>query len=167
MDIRKIIPVALATLFATSPISDFAATQSANFQAQATLNATCILFTTNVNFGTVSPSLTGFNTANGIITVLCTRGTNYTMQINSGSSNSFATRSMTGQTSGNTDKLNYNLYTDTSYTRVLGDGTTSTYDIQGSGTGNNQYYTMYGGILLNQFLRPDSYTDNLVITMTY
>lgn len=146
--------------------SAFAGTATSNFQVTATVAATCTVSSTSVSFGTINPAATGTATATGGISATCTKSTPYTLAVNAGSG-TFASRTMSGATSGNTDKLAYNLYKDSGYTTVLGDGTNSTSTIASTGTGAAQSFTTYGSLALNQYITPDNYSDNLTVTLSY
>ena len=73
---------------------------------------------------------------------------------------------MAGLTNGNTDKLAYNLYQDSGYATLWGDGTTGS-KVSLTGTGSTQTSTVYGTLSLNQYIKPDNYADNLTVTLTY
>ena len=64
------------------------------------------------------------------------------------------------------NKLNYNLYTDNTYSKVWGQTAgTDTVDLTGDGTA--QTSTVYGKLDLNQYVKADSYSDNLTVTINY
>lgn len=144
--------------------SSMAGTANGNFQATATLNSSCVVTATNVAFGTITPAATGDATATGTVTSRCSKYVAYSLSINGGTG-SITARTMAG-TSGNTDKLNYNLYTDVGTTQVWGDGTTGA-KVSLTGTGSTQNSTVYGKLSLNQYIKPDTYTDNLTVTLSY
>lgn len=70
---------------------------------------------------------------------------------------------MTGSISGNTDTLNYNIYTDINYGNVW--STTAVFGMPGNGT--NQVFVAFARAPLNQYVTPDNYSDNLTATLTY
>lgn len=70
-------------------------------------------------------------------------------------------------TTGNTDKLKYNLFTEVAATSIWGDGTTGTSTGTATGNGAAQVKTIYGQLPLNQYLKADSYSDSLVVTLSY
>lgn len=156
--------IAMAALAALSGTAMAAGSATANFQVTATVNSSCTVSATNVNFAAVTPAATGDATAPGTITSTCTKNTPYKLAINAGSG-TIAQRTM-GGTGGNTDKLNYNLYTDNTYTKVWGQTPgTDTVDLTGDGTA--QTSTIYGKLPLNQYVKADSYSDNLTVTINY
>lgn len=160
----------LATLLAAVGVmgaqSAMAGTASATFQVTATVNAACVVSATNVAFGTVTPAATGTLPATGTITSTCTKTTPYTLAISAGNSGSVAARTMAGATSGNTDALAYNLYTTSTYTTPWGE-TVGTNTVALTGTGAAQTSTIFGQLPLNQYLKPDTYSDNLTVTLAY
>lgn len=143
-----------------------AGSATANFQATATLNNACTVSSSNVDFGVIDAT---HNQGQGNITAHCTKGTTYNINVSAGTSGSYAARSMKAATSGNTDVVLYNLYTDTSYAaaKVWKDSGWGMGSLS-QGNGNDQTYTLYGQVANNQYLvRPDSYSDNLTVTISY
>lgn len=159
----KLTMVALALAAISSQA--FAGSTSANFQATATLNSSCVVTATNVSFGTITPAATGTATATGTITSRCSNNVPYSLSINAGTG-TIAARTMGGAATGNTDKLAYNLYTEAAATNIWGDGTTGV-KVSMTGSGIDQTNTVYGQLALNQYLKPDTYTDNLTVTLAY
>ncbi|WP_423778032.1 spore coat protein U domain-containing protein [Delftia acidovorans] len=140
---------------------------TATFQVTASVSATCVISATNVAFGAITPAATGTATTTGTITSTCTKTTPYTLALNAGGG-TIAARTMAGGTAGNTDKLAYNIYTDAGATLIFGDGTAGNGSTVGlTGTGAAQTTTIYGQSSLNQYVKPDAYSDNLTVTMTY
>ncbi len=133
------------------------------------LGLTCSVSAPNINFGT-------YNTVNSIslpasdITVTCSAKTGTvapTVQLSSGSG-SYLARVMNGP-AGNS--LNYNLYTNSSYTTVFGDGTSGT----GYYSGHRQSMFLssvtysvpvYAQLLGGQNVAPGSYMTSQPITVT-
>ena len=150
----------VAGLAALSASSAMAGTATTTFQVTATVAASCVVSATNVAFGSITPAATGNASATGTITSTCTKSTPYTLNINAGGSGSIAARTMGGAVSGNTDKLAYNLYTDAAYANLFGDGSGTSKNVSLTGTGAAQTTTVYGNLALNQYLTPDTYTDN-------
>lgn len=143
----------------------FAASTSANFQTTATLNGACVISATNVAFGAVTPSATGNATANGIVTYTCSRGIVGDVSISAGSSGDGFNRKMSGS-NGNTDKLAYALTTNNGVDTSSG-GETGTYFGSFLGSGAAKTITVTGTMALNQYLKPDAYTDSLTVTLSY
>lgn len=163
---KGILATLVAAIGVMSAQSAMAATASATFQVTATVNSACIVSTENVAFGTVTPAATGMLPATGKITSTCTKTTPYTLAISAGTSGEIANRTMAGATSGNADKLAYNLYTSNTYATVWGE-TVGSNTVGLTGTGTAQTSTIFGRLSLNQYLKPDTYTDNLTVTLAY
>ena len=51
-----------------------ASSTSANFESIATLNGSCVVFTDNINFGSITYSATGSATLQGNISAICSKG---------------------------------------------------------------------------------------------
>ncbi|MBU2739425.1 spore coat protein U domain-containing protein [Acidithiobacillus concretivorus] len=133
---------------------------------------TCSVSAPGINFGT-------YNTVNTInlpasdLTVSCTGlfGTVApTVQLSSGSG-TYANRIMNGPT-GNS--LSYNLYTNSSYTTVFGDGTQGTGDYVGASqpiffSQVNYNVPIYAQLPGGQNVAPGSYatTQPITVTVTY
>lgn len=146
----------------------FAASQTANFQVAATVTASCVVTASNIAFGSITPAATGEATATGTITSTCSKSVPFTLKISAGSSNDAAARKMAGTDGTNTDKLAYALYTDAGKTSIWGDGVAAgTSTVPLVGTGEAQTSTVYGALSLNQYLKPDTYVDNLTVTLEY
>lgn len=142
----------------------YAGSATGNFQATASLSSTCTISTwTDVLFGTLTPGSTSYY-SNEAFNTTCTKGTAYTVTTgygNAGTSN----RYMLGTTKG--DKLYYNLYTDTSYANIYGDGNNGTTKLSGIGTGNAQTTIIQVKMAPNQYVTPDNYSDNITLTVNY
>jgi len=152
--------VALAVVALGVPA--FAATTTANFTASATVNASCVISASNIAFAAITPAASGTSSATGDLTVTCSNGSNYTMALDKGTGVDVENRSM-GGTGNNGDKLKYNIYTTNAYNTVFGGSAT----LGGTGNGLAQTYTMYGQLALNQYIKSDTYTDSLTVTLTY
>ena len=161
-------PLAVFVL-AMIPLADSAtSTATTSFQVTATVTASCSVAATDVAFGSYNPFSGTDGTATGTITATCTNGTPYSIDLSAGSSGSFATRTMSDGSSGT---LNYNLYSTSGGSSILGDGTSSTVLITGAGatgTGSGQAYSVYGTLPTGQNTAPvGSYTDSITVTLNY
>lgn len=165
---KSLVVSLLAGIVGLASSSAMAGSVTANFQATASIAATCVVSATNVAFGSFTPAASGNAAATGTITSTCTKSTPYTLAINAGSSASIPARTMGGAATGNTDKLAYNLYTDSGHTTLFGDGTTGNGTKASlTGTGAAQTTTVYGNLALNQYITPDNYADTLTVTLAY
>ncbi len=132
-----------------------------------TVAKNCVINAPDLNLG----SFDGTNdlTASSTISVKCTNGTTYDVNLSTGSSGIYANRTLTQ----GTDTLNYNLYTTNGYTTVWGDNTGgSSRPATGTGAGmaTNQTLTVYGRLLAANNTAPvdaGTYTDTIVATIVY
>jgi spore coat protein U-like protein len=117
-------------------------------------------------FGAYSNTLIQTSVASGV-SATCTNGESYTISFNNGigTGASYTKRVLTGSFSGST--LAYELYKDSGYSQILGDGTNSTATITGTGNGSAQTYTIYGSMAASQGLTAGTYSDTVTVTITY
>ncbi len=162
--LRSALAAAVAVLLAllSSPAS-----------ALCTVTCSCAVSTTNVVFGAVNPlSLANTDSAGGV-SVTCggVAGLLIPLQvdISKGSGTSFAARSM----AYGANKLSYNLYQDSGYSMVFGDGSSGTVDASASitltalGTATVNF-PVYGRVFGAQFTTaPGTYADAIAVTLTY
>ncbi|HEY0626138.1 MAG TPA: spore coat U domain-containing protein [Allosphingosinicella sp.] len=132
----------------------------------ANVSSNCIVSTTPVAFGSVSPGTS--KDAAGGLTITCTNGTDWTAKsdIGGGANATFDARTMIGGAFG--EEMVYSLYKDAARTTVWGDGTSSTETISGTGTGTAQNVAIYGRVASGQTaLTVGSYSDTVDVTITY
>jgi spore coat protein U-like protein len=122
--------------------------------------ADCTVSTSGVVFGaydTLSPlALDGA----GTISVSCNPAAPYSIALSPGGG-SYALRRMVS----GSDQLEYNLFTDSTRTMVWGDGSGGTTAV--SGNADSASHTVYGRIPGGQNVRAGSYSDSLVVTLTF
>lgn len=139
--------------------------------------ATCTVSATGPAFGIYDPLKPTPTFANGSVTATCTlnSGRSQTVTLvssySAGNSGNFSSRSMLSGAS----VLSYNLYYDDAYTQIRGDGTGGS--LTGSAsltlTRSNPTQTLtppsviYGRIPAGQDVPAGSYSDTIVITVTY
>ena len=132
---------------------------------------TIVVSATPVNFGIYDPSSISSTSANGSVSIECgILGVDvlpsFAVSLSVGQAASYAPRKMLSGPSS----LSYNLYTTASHAIVWGDGT--------GGTSTNAYdglisllastsLTVYGSIPAGQYVISGSYTDTIVVTVTY
>lgn len=143
--------------------------------------ATCTLSATSINFGSYDPTSSAAVTANGSISFTCTntgKGDTVSVTLSTGSSGTYSNRTLVraGQS------LGYNVYADSGYTAILGNGTGGSYYLyacygRGSGSpcGNSGGYpsgttftgAMYGQLPGGQDVGAGTYADTLTVTLTF
>ena len=135
----------------------------------------CTASATGPVFGNYNPLSPTPTVANGLVQVTCTllsggaTTVNLVTSYSTGASGNYVTRTMLS----GANKLNYNLYFDAAYTLIRGNGT------GGSQTGGASLAlsrgtptasasgTIYGRIPAAQDPAAGSYTDTIVLTVTY
>ncbi|SEK61187.1 Spore coat protein U (SCPU) domain-containing protein [Roseateles sp. YR242] len=134
----------------------------------------CSVVVTNIVFAAYNPMAFGTTDSTGTIKVTCGGVVGllipFTVDLGTGGGSSFATRRM----ASGANTLSYNVYGDSNYTTVWGDGTNSTGRGAGSvtldavGLTPGLVFTVYGRIPGRQLtVPPGTYTDSLTITVTY
>lgn len=135
-----------------------AATATNTFTARIVIQAQCeVTSPTDLDFGTQG-LLNSAITATSTFNVKCTNGTSYDIAL-TGANDSGGVKNMVN---GGED-VAYQTYSDSSHSTVW-DGTTK---VTGTGTGNDQAYTVYGKVDPQTSPSPATYTDTVTITVTY
>lgn len=150
---KKLVKVLAVTAFGlTAAGTSHAATSQATFQVTANVSAACSVGTTDLAFGAYSATALVPTDAASTITVTCTNGTAYGVDVGP----TPLTRTMTGP-GGN---LNYGMYNEA--------GRTTAFGVTGAtGSGVGQDYTVYGRIPVGQFVQTGAYTATVTVTVTY
>jgi spore coat protein U-like protein len=131
----------------------------------------CTASSSGVSFGAYSPLTTSATTSTGSVTVTCILvvelAGSYTVELSSGTSGSFTTRTLKNGSSS----LSYNLYTSASLAQVWGDGTGGTQTMTGSFPAallmNVQTFNIFGNIPGGQNVPMGSYADTITVTVSY
>lgn len=139
----------------------------------ACLACTCSMSTTGLTFGAYSPLAATPADVTGSIRVQCSLLglaaliVAYTIELSPGNSGTFSDRTMTG--TGGT--LRYNLYTTPQRTTVWGNGANGALPLSDSYLlgllGVTRDYTVHGRIPAGQAVRPGTYMDSLIVTLSY
>lgn len=137
--------------------------------------ASCTISAVGPAFGVYSPANTSPTLANGSVTATCTwtgggsTTVNVVASYGTGNSGSYPNRWMLS----GTNRLNYNLYFESTFQTVRGNGTagtqagTATLTVSNSNRTDTVSATLFGRIPAQQDVVPGNYTDTIVITMTY
>jgi spore coat protein U-like protein len=129
----------------------------------ATVLANCLVSATSVNFG--SAGLIAANVdATGTVTPQCTNSTPYTVALNGG--NAGASDPTQRKMSKGAEKITYGLYQNSARSQPWG-STAGTNTVAGTGNGSNQALTVYGRVASQTTPSPGTYTDSVVVTVTY
>lgn len=164
----SIAPIAAAVLLALAGSAD-AATKTDTFKVNANVQANCIVSATNLNFGNYRGVAALEGTSN--VVVRCTNGSDYTLTLDTGGSNDYATRLMSD---GGAGTLEYNLFTDLAHNSIWGDGTAGNVDVTGTGAGmalgSAFTHTVFGLLpdnAVNQAAPAGAYSDTILVTVEY
>jgi spore coat protein U-like protein len=135
--------------------------------------ASCTVTATPVAFGVYDPLLSTPRTATGGVTLRCTatgaaESVRSTIALSTGGSGSYALRSLFS----GTERLDYNLFLNSSFTTIWGDGTagsrvgTANLNIP-AGQSRTANRTIYGRIPALQSPAAGAFGDTIVVTVTY
>ena len=134
-------------------------------QVSATVTAACSLSTTDIVFGTINPSASNDTTTTATVSAQCTKGTSYSIGISAGSSGNVSSRTMNGA-SGGGNVLNYNIYTANDFQTIWGN-TPGVDTLDQIGSGDTDIRPVYVKAPKGQYVKADTYTDSLVVSLTY
>lgn len=176
---RRLGAAAVATAAAVLAVASgwvWAATTTAQFTVNLTINAQCVAGTTvgNMNFP-AQGYLTGAAVdATATISYGCTKGTAPVVTLNSGANNGApcpggALRCMKHASLG--DYVNYDLYTDsgrlTLWTTNSVTGTSGSGTVSGTTPSEDRTITVYGRVPPQSTPTPGSYSDTVTATFTF
>ena len=122
----------------------------------------CTLNVTGVNFGSYDVFSNTPLDSTGNIDVNCPSGVGYSMALTAGG----GTHTQRVMGSG-AHRLNYNLYTAANRAVVWGDATSGTVTVNGTGIGVNVNHGVYGRIPARQNVRAGSYSDIIIVELTF
>ena len=122
----------------------------------------CTLNVTGVNFGSYDVFSNSALDSTGNIDVNCPNGVGYSMALTAGGGN-YTQRVM----SSGVHRLNYNLYTAANRAVVWGDAISGTVTVNGTGIGVNVNHGVYGRIPALQYVYPGSYSDIIIVELTF
>jgi spore coat protein U-like protein len=128
----------------------------------ATVLSNCVVSASGVNFGSAGIIAANVD-ATGSTTVQCTNSTPYTVALDGGTSG--ATDPTQRKMSKGAEKITYGLYQDSA--RSQGWGNTTGQTVGGTGTGSSQALTVYGRVASQTTPSAGSYSDSVVVTVTY
>ena len=162
-----------------------AGSQTGSITVKSSVANNCTSSVTQPGTITYDPISANLSTAatdsSGSLVLNCTKGDSVSVDMDKGSNSaaagSYFQPQMAGQTTGNTDKLQYNMYTTSGYTTVWGsnnsaDGGTTHGSAQtttglGPGTAHKITLTLYIQIPATQNVSADTYQDTMTATITY
>ena len=122
----------------------------------------CTLNVTGVNFGSYDVFSNSALDTTGNIDVNCPSGVGYSIELTEGG----GTHTQRVMGSG-AHRLNYNLYTASNRAVVWGDATSGTVTVNGTGIGVNVNHAVYGRIPALQNVHAGSYSDIIIVELTF
>jgi spore coat protein U-like protein len=140
--------------------------------------ANCTVSSVGVNFATYNPLAGTPDDSTGQVSITCTMVGNgkpesvaYSIELGMGNASSYSPRRLVS----GSNALLYNLFRDAGRSQVWGNGLGSTYTVTdsvlvGPGVGNgtrSNTYTIYGRVPAGQDPDPGSYSDTIVITLSF
>jgi spore coat protein U-like protein len=135
---------------------------SAAFTVMATNATNCSVNASTLNFGSVGVIRSAVD-ATGSVTVTCTNSLPYTIALDGGLTGATnPTQRMMSQAS---QHITYGLYQDFPRVQPWGDSGGST--VTGTGTGLAQTLTVYGRVPAQNTPSPGTYSDTVVVTISY
>jgi spore coat protein U-like protein len=165
--VSAIIAAGAAGLGATS----YAATDTATMAVSTSVSMSCTITAGAMTFASYDPTASVDNDATATITSTCTTGgaAVITMSAGSraqaGSTDAIPLRAMFNGSEGSPEDLDYYLYSDSAGGTVWGNTAGSGKAITADGTA--QAFTAYGRIPKNQTVGAGSFSDSVLVTLTY
>ena len=150
-------------LVAVAPPVANATTATANLTVTATVLSTCSVTAGSLAFGNYDPTSASNVDQAGTFQVTCTKGTSATVGLDTGSNASGSTRRMTD----GTDFLSYELYKEAARTNVWSNSGLGLVSLAAAPSNTAQTLTVYGRISGSQNVGAGSYSDTVVITVTF
>jgi spore coat protein U-like protein len=133
------------------------------FNVTAVAAASCNVSASTLNFGLASGLSSAIDGASAL-TVTCSAGTPFNIALNGG--NAAAADPVQRKMSKGGEQITYGLYQDAA--RALPWGETAGVNIlSGVGDGSAQAATVYGRVPAQATPSPGTYTDTIVVTLTY
>ena len=138
-------------------------TATTSFNVTATVPSTCTVAANNLNFGAAGV-LVANTDANTTVSPVCTNGTPYNVGLDGGLSG--ATDPTQRKMKLGAQSVLYGLYRDSARSLPFG-STIGTNTLAGTGTGLAQSISVYGRIPPQYTPSPGTYSDTIVVTLTY
>lgn len=134
------------------------------FIATARVDPEChVNAATDMDFGTVPGVISSPVNASSAVTMTCRRNTPWQMSLSDGQNADGPVRRMSNP---NGSRLSYELYRDPAMTQRFGQ-TENVDRLVGTGTGTSQTVNLYGRINSPQSVPVGTYSDRVIVTVTY
>jgi spore coat protein U-like protein len=146
--------------------SAYAGTSTGTLSVTASVAAVCIIGNATLAFGTYNPTSATALTASTTVTLTCSLSTAYNIGMNAGSGTGGTTTLRVMTTTGGT--LGYKIFQNSGYTTNWGNTVgTDTLSGTSSATSLTNTINIYGQIPAQEAAVVGSYTDSVVMTVTY
>lgn len=162
MNKGKILAALLFAFVSSASMAEGARSTTANFQVTATVSPSCLISSTNVSFGPITPAQSGKVNATGAIESTCTKTTGYNVEIvfdgELYDGKMFHPDAIASDDLNDPDtQLNFNI------------GISQVGERQKSlaGTGKAEVSTLVAELPLNQFVKPGNYSANMHVILNY
>jgi spore coat protein U-like protein len=133
------------------------------FSANVTVINNCTIAAANITFATQS-ALTSPVNSTGQLMIQCTANDAYAVSLSGGLLGTVTSRNMSGLTGAS---VSYQLYLDSGYATIWGDGTSGTSQLAGIGTGIVQFIPIYARVPSQSTPAPGVYTDTVTATIQF
>ena len=164
---KTLLAAALLSIGAVGVASAASNPATTTFKVKLTVQKACSVTATDLDFGSQDATATNFSAAsNGTVTVTCSKTTPYVVGLAPSNGNAAGAGAMAGQTSGNTDTVAYQLYSNSGLTTVWGNSGASN-GVSGTGTGSAATALPVYGKVASANVTPDSYLDTVTVNVTY
>jgi spore coat protein U-like protein len=151
----------------TGLTGEAACTESAmtsSFTVLASVTASCTVSVSNMDFGNIAPDVVAAVDQIATISLSCTNASAYTIGLSHGA-HSVDSGPTGRRMNNNGDLLAYGLYRDAARTENWGHDAGSV--AVGVGTGGGQSLSVFGRLLSNQEAFAGTYSDTVVVIVTY
>jgi spore coat protein U-like protein len=137
---------------------------ASTFTVQAVVTASCTVEVSNMDFGHINAAIVAPVDQTASISIICTNGSGYTVGLDQGTHALDAGLSSRQMSNGG-NLLAYGLYLDAS--RSLEWGSNPGTVASGVGTGGQQVLTVFGRLFADQPALVGTYSDSVVVVVTY
>lgn len=144
-------------------LSAFATDVTANLSVSANVVNSCSVAAGSIDFGTYNPLSGSNHDQTGTFDVTCTNGGSAAIKLDQGLHGGGTLAAPTRNMDNGGNHLSYQLYSDNARS-VVWEGATG---VSYTGTGSAQSQTVYGRIPSGQNAVVGSFSDTVVITVTY
>jgi len=144
--------------------SVFAETKTADLPISANVKKSCSISTAGITFTDYDPLAATSNTANGSVTIACTKGSVTPIGLDLGANNSGTDRRMLNGTS---NYLTYELHKTSASGPNWGNADPDWFTPAAAPDKNPRTFTVYGVIPAGQDVPEGTYTDTVVATVNF